>query len=227
MAVSKIFAHRLKQLRNIAELNQTQLAESLGISRGSVSYYENCERIPDIEILDRVSDFFNVSLDFLLGYSDNINKDYAEVGTLTGLSDKAVDILINEGVNTDLLSNVIEDENFIKFMDLFGYFCYTYNNINKFHEEPRVRNNEYISYLLTGILMEILENVALKENGRTRNELIAEKGESKSFEKDIRETVSQLQNETQIEFEKYLKTHQEELNVQEKIYKHFNMGDEK
>ena len=46
--VNERFAERLRDLREAAGLTQKQLADELGVSRGSISYYENCERVPDI-----------------------------------------------------------------------------------------------------------------------------------------------------------------------------------
>ena len=70
MSVKNSFATRLKALRERSKLNQGQLAKKLGISRGSISFYENGDRIPDIETFDIICDFFNVSYDYLLGKSD-------------------------------------------------------------------------------------------------------------------------------------------------------------
>ena len=56
--VQKRFAERLKYLRTNAKLTQEQLAEKLGVSRGSISFYEKCDRVPDIVFLERVAMFF-------------------------------------------------------------------------------------------------------------------------------------------------------------------------
>ena len=232
MAVSRMFATRLKKLREISGLNQTQLADNLGVSRGSISYYENCERVPDIEFLDKVSAFFNVSVDFLLGYSENIHKSYTEAGAVTGLSDKAIDILRREYVDTDLLNEIIEDENFVKFLELFGYYCSAYNGFRGIYMK-HIYSNDYFTYLLTKLLMEILENIALKkssDNTVTNKDLDKEQENMVAFDNHIQAIAKQINEEAKIEFEEYLKSHHEELSVQEKIYKHFNnfnMGEKK
>lgn len=93
MAVMDTFAKRLKLLREERKLSQTELANALGISRGSLSFYENAERTADIETLYKVSEYFNVTLDYLLGKSDNRTTESAAIGTVTGLSDQAIDLL--------------------------------------------------------------------------------------------------------------------------------------
>lgn len=63
----QMFASRLKSLREASGLSQADLAEKLGVSRGSISNYENCTRIPGITFLCRASDFFSVGTSYLLG----------------------------------------------------------------------------------------------------------------------------------------------------------------
>lgn len=61
------FGNTLRQLRQNANLTQSQLAESLGIAFSTVSMYERGEREPDFEMLETIADHFNVSMDFLYG----------------------------------------------------------------------------------------------------------------------------------------------------------------
>lgn len=61
---------RLKDLRISKKLSQTALAEEIGISQRAISYYESGKDTPSLEILIRIADYFNVSLDYLVGRSD-------------------------------------------------------------------------------------------------------------------------------------------------------------
>lgn len=56
----------LKKIRLQKGYNQLKVAMDLSISRESVSYYENGKRSPDIQMLLLLSDYFNVSIDFLI-----------------------------------------------------------------------------------------------------------------------------------------------------------------
>lgn len=56
----------LKILRKQRKLNQLKVAMDLNISRESLSYYENGKRNPDIQMLKAMSEYFNVSIDFLI-----------------------------------------------------------------------------------------------------------------------------------------------------------------
>lgn len=90
MGIMDAFSSRLKELRDASGLNQEQLAKELGVSRGSISFYENGDRIPDIEFLFQMSKFFDVSADWLLGLSKakNSNIDVQALCSKTGLSEE-------------------------------------------------------------------------------------------------------------------------------------------
>lgn len=64
------FAERLKQLRKEKELTIEQLADKLGSAKSTISRYENGLREPKGDILKLLTDFFDVSLDYLVGVSD-------------------------------------------------------------------------------------------------------------------------------------------------------------
>lgn len=57
----------LKQLRLSEKMTQPELASKIGVSRSAISMYENGAREPDISTLLLISDFFGVTVDYLLG----------------------------------------------------------------------------------------------------------------------------------------------------------------
>lgn len=67
---------RLKKLRKQRKISQVKLAMELNMSQNSISRYENLERQADYDTLIRFADYFDVSLDYLLGRTENrsINK---------------------------------------------------------------------------------------------------------------------------------------------------------
>lgn len=69
----EIMVFRLKQLRKEKKLSQLRLAIDLDMNQNTISRYENMEREADYETLIRFADYFKVSLDYLLGRSDNKN----------------------------------------------------------------------------------------------------------------------------------------------------------
>ena len=60
----------LSNIRKERNLNQQKVAMDLSISRESLSYYENGKRSPDIEMLCKLSEYFNVSIDYLIRGED-------------------------------------------------------------------------------------------------------------------------------------------------------------
>jgi transcriptional regulator with XRE-family HTH domain len=61
---------RLKTLREENKVTQEHLAEYLGVGRPTVAGYETKGKQPSYEILDKIANYFNVSVDYLLGRTD-------------------------------------------------------------------------------------------------------------------------------------------------------------
>ena len=66
----KIFAKRLRELRQEKGLSLVKLGEVLGLSHVSILRYEQNEAEPKQEMLNRIADYFGVSVDYLLGRTD-------------------------------------------------------------------------------------------------------------------------------------------------------------
>ena len=62
---------RLKELRKKRHNSQVKLAMHLNINQNSISRYETGEREADYKTLIAFADYFNVSIDYLLGRTDN------------------------------------------------------------------------------------------------------------------------------------------------------------
>lgn len=77
--------NRIKELRTERGITQADLAKILKISDRAVGYYENGDREPDYSTLLKIADYFDVSIDYLLGASDikkpneskNTDKEFA------------------------------------------------------------------------------------------------------------------------------------------------------
>ncbi|MGT2807577.1 transcriptional regulator [Streptococcus iniae] len=71
-----MFPERLKELRkNAGYANQTNIAKELKISQQTYSQWESGKREPSKKTLEKLSNFFNVSTDYLLGNTDIKNPD--------------------------------------------------------------------------------------------------------------------------------------------------------
>ena len=104
-----MFGRKLKELRLEKKINQAELGEIIGISPSTVGMYERDQRFPDKDILSKIADYFEVSVDYLLGRTDerNITKEKPKldpsiktiaahrIGPIEDLDDEAIE-KINE-----------------------------------------------------------------------------------------------------------------------------------
>lgn len=69
-----MFDEVLKGLRNSRNLSQEELANIIGVSKSTIGMYEQGKRIPKADAtLRTIAEYFNVSIDYLLGLSSNNN----------------------------------------------------------------------------------------------------------------------------------------------------------
>ena len=98
---------RLKELREQRGISQTELANFLGVVRSTICQYEKGNRMPDSNILGKLADYFNVSVDYLLGREADSERD--EKPQLH-IPDKYKDVLVAfEGGPDDLTQDDIDD----------------------------------------------------------------------------------------------------------------------
>lgn len=66
-----LFNERLKTLRFQNGVTQKAIAEGIGVTPGSIQRFEYGTAKPKLDTVVSLADFFNVSLDYLVGRSDN------------------------------------------------------------------------------------------------------------------------------------------------------------
>lgn len=67
----KIFSDRLLSIRKSKGYSAKDVAEALGLSKAAISQFESAKNPPSATILIALADFFDVSLDYLVGRSDD------------------------------------------------------------------------------------------------------------------------------------------------------------
>ncbi len=65
-----MFGEQIKSLRMCKGLNQVELAKIFGVTKQSVSNWENENIMPSVDMLIKIANFFNVSTDYLLGLTE-------------------------------------------------------------------------------------------------------------------------------------------------------------
>ena len=89
-----ITAERIKQLRKKKGISQSELAELIGVKTNTVSTWERGTRKPDFEALNLLSNYFEVSFEYILGSSDK--EEARVVPTQDELDELALSALADE-----------------------------------------------------------------------------------------------------------------------------------
>lgn len=100
-----ILGYRLRELRKENKMSQADLGKILGITKVSISGYENGTRIPSLDILNKILDVFGVSADYLLGREINVVCE--DDGMITmALSTSDIEIIKEIRSNSELFNNI-------------------------------------------------------------------------------------------------------------------------
>ena len=83
----------IKHLRQTRNLSQVDLAKALGVTKQSISNWENNNIQPSIDMLIRIADFFSVSTDSILGLEQ---RKYIEITGLTDIQLAHISAIIND-----------------------------------------------------------------------------------------------------------------------------------
>lgn len=65
------YGNRIAELREQRKLTQEDLANHLGITRAALSHYETNRREPDYTTIDKIANLFSVTVDYLIGRTNN------------------------------------------------------------------------------------------------------------------------------------------------------------
>lgn len=107
------FGENLKRLRKGRKLTQLDISKIVNTDRSNVANYERGRRLPPIDSLIKIAEFFNVSLDELvLGKNEDVHLLSAHLHE--ALSGHESDILENEGQLRDVLKQKEEEINILR-----------------------------------------------------------------------------------------------------------------
>lgn len=68
--MTKTLGERIKELREDNDISQKDFAMKINVSNTTLSMYESNKRVPSDDVKKKIADYFNVSLDYLMGVSD-------------------------------------------------------------------------------------------------------------------------------------------------------------
>ena len=118
------FPTRLRQLIDERKVSQQEVADYVGISRQAVAQWKDGKTIPDAYNFQKVSEFFGVPYDYMLGKSDSRVHENMLLAENLGLSDGAIaairDMRVGEPTDADdkyisraeIVSNILESPQF-------------------------------------------------------------------------------------------------------------------
>lgn len=97
------FADRLKQLRIEKRITQEKLADKFFITKSAISKYEHGVNAPENKLLQDMADFFDVSVDYLLGRVDDRHShlimETPHYYNVTNKAEQILEVIKNAGVD--------------------------------------------------------------------------------------------------------------------------------
>ena len=96
----------LHAIRKKKGYSQLKVAMDLSISREAISYYENGLRCPNLEMLVKLSDYFNVSIDYLItgkNYGEQSNKLFCRINHRSAQNVKFHKNVLTNRLNGDII----------------------------------------------------------------------------------------------------------------------------
>lgn len=112
----KKIGQRINEALAMRDKKQKELAQVLNVTDNTISYFCSGRRVPNIEQIITISQYLNVSADYLLGIVDTAttDKDLRFICDYTGLSDKTVALL-----HSKIVGRVPRHEKMFKFINKF------------------------------------------------------------------------------------------------------------
>lgn len=148
-----LFKYRFKQERISKGITQKNLSEILGVDRTSISKYENGKQLPEVPVLEKMANYFDVSTDYLLGKTDERNyhlvQAIARINRLTNYENLDVTKL-----DKDTLIDIIQDmigkiDNTYILKQLFLLIYHqldTYELIDKVNDKDLVKLRNHLAH---------------------------------------------------------------------------------
>ena len=154
-----MFAQRLKDLRQEKKISQTELASALNISNRTISMYEQGNSEPNVEILLKIADYFNVTADYLICRTSCKNIENQSLSDSLGIDEKTIEILLLLSATTykysslDYLEAIIQHPQFPALLNQIN--SYIANDAQGWHDVPVPDSNGNIVNTISGEVMKV------------------------------------------------------------------------
>lgn len=104
-------SEKLKYLRDLKKLTQKEVANSIGVTTSAYGFYEQGKRTPSPELIVKLAEYFNVTTDYLLGYtktSYSVNANILEVPSIICEDNSNYDIIEKSKNNKEEFTNNLD-----------------------------------------------------------------------------------------------------------------------
>ena len=103
-----VLGYRIKNLRKERLLSQAELGKLVGVSKVSISGYESGNRVPSMEVLEKLINIFDISADYILGREVDAVCEDDETQKIY-LSSQDINIIKELKKNSSLYNKMLED----------------------------------------------------------------------------------------------------------------------
>jgi len=134
---------RLRDIREDNDMSQKDLAEKLGVKRSAYSLWELGINIIPLEALCNFADCFNVSLDYILGLTNNKDsKNFIKGFNLKVIGNNMKEIRLKNNLSQENIANILGVTQACIVRYEKGLVCISISNLYKFSKKFKVSINE-------------------------------------------------------------------------------------
>lgn len=115
------FSDKLKKLRKEKKITQEKLASIIGVERSSIGKYESTNVMPSLDVLNRISNYFGVSVDYLIG--NDTAQSYPVIGNIFPIEKKKIPLLGEIACGKPIFANEERESYVVSGTDICADFC--------------------------------------------------------------------------------------------------------
>lgn len=154
-----LFSSRLRKLIKDENISMQTLSSEIGVSRQAISQYCDGSTVPNADKLLKIAEYFNVSLDYLVGRTDvfTTDKDIQYICKYTGLNENTVKTLNNSLDQKNVFASTEWNDwgddyiyNFSEMVNLmfsdYSFLCLFCSNLMNYLDEQRNKERFYYIY---------------------------------------------------------------------------------
>ena len=137
-----LFAKQIKKLRKDFKLSQAQLAKNLNVTQQAVGKWETGKSTPDSITLKNIAEYFNTSIDFLLGVENSLSTTVKNLGEFVSNTSEGFAIPVIGTVKAGYNSLAYNDDYGCEYANVNDPENYFYLIVKGDSMEPRIKDGD-------------------------------------------------------------------------------------